>query len=209
MFSCICCQDEDSTILITRCESHACGKIPSNDEVQPDEVYTAHFGTQAPGSEPSFCTAVVMAAARVVAAISLTAHHWPCIVRSEDGASLDLLATLAAILTRVKSEAGEYALSLGTYTGNLELALAMSMPRDITRRGVHFESKAPKERSRDVLWHLLPDPAPPSLSGARFRPRRQRSSSSVSEEASCLRAWEDASSTDSTATSTTRSGTGV
>eukprot|EP00439_Symbiodinium_sp_Y106_P014396 s7024_g2.t1 len=58
--------------------------------------------------------------------------------------------------------------------------------------------------SGDVLWHLLPDPAPPSLSGARIRPRRQRSSSSVSEEANCSIAWEDASSTDSTATSTTR-----
>eukprot|EP00439_Symbiodinium_sp_Y106_P010379 s1670_g1.t1 len=111
---CICCQDEDSTILVTHnCVSDGCGKIPSGDEVQPaevdekalqSEVYTAHFGTQEPDDEVTATAAYI-----------------------EEHREYQTLAALSP----------------------LSPPTSPKLPKNM--RGVHFEAKAPKERSRSEL----------------------------------------------------------
>eukprot|EP00913_Durusdinium_trenchii_P034682 g32444.t1 len=47
------------------------------------------------------------------------------------------------------------------------------------RREVHFEEEKVAERTRDVLWHLLPDPTPPAQKKKVFRSRRSNSAEDV------------------------------
>mmetsp|Transcript_97352 Transcript_97352/g.231626 ORF Transcript_97352/g.231626 Transcript_97352/m.231626 type:complete len:239 (-) Transcript_97352:88-804(-) len=132
-------------------QKHFVGKDSTNREGAPVQVlttpvvYTAYFGT---------------------AAEDLAAHDPWVPVPSEDSrltaAMYRMEPTLEDPLRGPSGDLEAEAAAVTRGLADLQEVKHTSVSPKATRRNVHFEEAKPAERTRDIPWHLLPEPAPPS-----------------------------------------------